>query len=414
MNNSDILNVWYEHSLVGQIWRDVTGKMGFHYNEDWMTKGFPISQQLPLNRREYSPTEGQAHKFFANLLPEAGARHHIIKDRKIVDDDFELLKEIGGECAGAFSILLPNSSVEEVSDYQHLNNETLKKVLLRKGNITNFDLKEKKPRLSLAGAQDKLPILFQNNNYFLPLGSAPSTHLLKFETADYSHVPAYEYILSKLASVIGLPVVECKFQKYNKNNFLLIKRYDRVLEKDGSIRRIHQEDFCQALGYAYTRKYQAEGGPTFKQCYEMVLNVSATPIVDTENLLKWQMFNFLAGNSDGHAKNLAIVYNQQTGVMAPFYDLVCTRAIAQIDSKLAMAIGGEFDPGKVSLAHWQNLAKECKVREEYLLKLLEETAHSLIQNASAVIKNFEDEHGSYPASQRVLKVIQKQCKKIIK
>ena len=105
MDKKNLLNVWYETQLVGQLWRDELNKIGFRYDIDWLQNGFAISQQLPLTNKEYSPSESASHAFFANLLPEGEARNRIVRNLKITDIDFELLKAIGGECAGALSIL---------------------------------------------------------------------------------------------------------------------------------------------------------------------------------------------------------------------------------------------------------------------------------------------------------------------
>lgn len=414
MQNVDKLNVWYEEDLVGKIQRDFTGRMEFQYEDKWMEDGFPISLQLPLTVKEYSAKEGKAHKFFANLLPEANARAHIIRDLKIVNSDFELLKAIGGECAGALTILPEERSVEKNSSYKLLTTASLKKFIMRKGSTIGLTPKEQRPRLSLAGAQDKCAVYYKGGNYYLPESSAPSTHIMKFEVAGYSHIPAYEYYLTQLAKKIELPTVDCELKNFEEEFFLLVKRYDRH-EFGREIRRFHQEDFCQALGISYEKKYQIDGGPSFQDCYKILQQVSINPIIDTENLIKWQIFNLLAGNSDGHAKNLALMYHANGNVrLAPFYDLVCTRAIERVDTKMALAIGGEYAPGNIHLAHWCSLAKECNIREKYLLGLLKEITEKLLDNAKDVKDKLEVEIGLYPALQRAQKVVITQCKRMIK
>jgi serine/threonine-protein kinase HipA len=414
MSNTEILKVWYESQLVGEIQRDITGHMGFTYEESWCNKGFTISQRMPLSTKIF-PSSGQdAHRFFANLLPEAGARAHIIRDLKIVNDDFELLKAIGGECAGALSILPAHIAYQPDFNYILLDDDSFRKLLLRKGSTINFTTDIMRPRLSLAGAQDKCAVLFDKGQYFLPEKCAPSTHILKFEVPDYKNIPAYEYFLAKLAESIGMLVVACDFKRYEQQQFLLITRYDRIKKLDNSIERLHQEDFCQALGMGYEKKYQLDGGPSFYDCYILIQNVSVNPILDSENLIKWQIFNVLCGNSDGHAKNLALLYNKQhRAVLAPFYDLVCTRAIERIDANLAMSVGGEFNPDNIQLMHWQRMAKECNIREQYLKKILQKTAQSLLNQLDQVKKRFGLDHGKYPAIQRVEYIIKKQCNRLL-
>lgn len=413
--SNQFLQVWHDATLVGKLWQNATGQIGFQYEKKWVDDGFALSQQLPLTTIEYQPAASKAHQFFANLLPEANARAHILRDLKISDGDYELLKAIGGECAGALSILPADHAVNLKPSYKKLSEEDLKKLLLRKGNIASLTSEKNRPRLSLAGAQDKCPILYNDGDYFLPQDASPSTHILKFEVANYRHIPAYEYFLTQLAKKINLPVVHCELKKCDGHYFLLIERYDRIIQKNKIIQRLHQEDFCQALGVNYTKKYQQEGGPSFCDAYELLKNVSAHSIIDSENLLKWQLFNIFAGNSDGHAKNLALIYNQNQQVqLAPFYDLVCTRAIERIDSSLAMSVGGEFNPDNITKKHWEKFSESSGIGKNYLNELLTQTAETLLNQVSLVKKEFEDLHGSYPALERVQLFVTKRCRKALK
>ena len=139
----------------------------------------------------------------------------------------------------------------------------------------------------------------------------------------------------------------------------------------------------------------------------------ADPVIDIERLLSWQAFNWLAGNSDGHAKNLALLYTGRTIQLAPFYDLVCTRAIARLDRRLAMGIGGETDPGKITSSHWDALASDCGVRSLYVRRLVGDMAERIVNRLSAVRSAFEESHGPTPALQRVESVVTRQCRRAI-
>ncbi|MCS5707355.1 type II toxin-antitoxin system HipA family toxin [Candidatus Berkiella cookevillensis] len=413
MNSSDILNVWYEKNLVGKLWRNEVGVMGFEYDKKWLISGFQISYQIPLKNVKYEPAEGKAHSFFANLLPEEGARDNIVRELKIPNTDFDLLRKLGSECAGALSILPIEADQEDSFHYKELNKEQLKIIILRKGSHLQDISGEPLPRLSLAGAQEKCPIYYSNEKYYLPQGTSPSSHILKFEVPNYKNIPAYEYFLTQLAKTIEIPVVDCKLKKMGEIHYLLITRYDRVLT-NGRIKRLHQEDFCQTLGISYRKKYEIDDGPKFLDCYKMLEKICTYPLKDQENLLKWQIFNFLAGNSDGHSKNISIIYKENKIELAPFYDLVCTRAIERISTKLAFSIDEKFEPSEIMLKDWLAFGKECKIKEQYLKKLIKEIATKLISNVDLVRKQFEEEHGPYPALQRVKIVINKTCSRILK
>jgi len=430
----DALNVWNEQRLVGYLWRNPVGYIGFRYDPEWIAAGgfadgtearaarqggracgFAVSRTLPLGTDDFAAEDGIAHRFFANLLPEGGVREHIVRDLKIPNTDFDLLRAIGGECAGALSILPVERLPSSERHYRPITDEELANLAARRGQIYATWPVDERPRLSLAGAQDKCPVLVRDDGYFLPQREAPSSHILKFELADYRHLPAYETFTTLLAGSVGLPVVDIELRSIEQTSYALITRYDRVWDEQGEVQRLHQEDFCQALGYAHEKKYQDGGGPSFAQCYSLIQDVSSDPAIDAQHLLRWQIFNVLAGNSDGHAKNLSLLHlpNGETR-LAPFYDLVCTRAIERIDYHLAFDVGGERNPGVITKAHWDALAKQCDIRPRFLGNLVEETTALLVENVFPIKEVFEARFGAYPALQRIEQIVTKQCQRTVK
>jgi len=413
MIDADALNVWFEDRLVGYLWRNSVGAIGFRYEPDWIdSDGFAVSRTLPLATADISAEDNVAHRFFANLLPEGGVRDRIVRDLKIPNTDFDLLRAIGGECAGALSILPVERYPSEDRSYRPLPDKELARLIAQRGQIYATLPKDKRPRLSLAGAQDKCPVLIRDDHYFLPECEAPSSHILKFEIVDYRHLPAYETFTSHLARQIDLPVVNIELHSIRERFYAQIERYDRVRDERGELQRLHQEDFCQALGYGHEKKYQDSGGPTFADCYQMLRDTSTEPAFDTQNLLRWQIFNVLAGNSDGHAKNLSLLYLQNDEIrLSPFYDLVCTRAIERIDLHLAFDVGGQRDPMQISTKHWDTLAEECDVGSRFLRRLLQETADSLLQQVGKTKGLFEAQYGNYPSLQRIERIVTQQCQR---
>jgi len=411
----DALNVWHEQRLVGYLWRTPVGAIGFRYDPEWITAGgFAISHTLPLSSDEFAAEGALAHRFFANLLPEGGVREHIVRDLKIPNTDFDLLRAIGGECAGALSILPVERAPSDQHHYRPLTDEELANLTARRGQIYAAWPADERPRLSLAGAQDKCPVLVRDNRYFLPQGEAPSSHILKFELTDYRHLPAYETFTTLLAGSIGLPATNIKLHSVGQTRYAQIARYDRIWDELGEVQRLHQEDFCQALGYGHEKKYQESGGPSFSQCYRLVQDVSSDPAIDTLYLLRWQIFNVLAGNSDGHAKNLSLLHLLNGEIrLAPFYDLVCTRAIERIDYHLAFDIGGERNPAVITPTHWERFARKCDIRPRFLAGQVEETATLLLENLIPTKERFEARFGDYPALQRIEQIVATQCRRVV-
>jgi serine/threonine-protein kinase HipA len=416
MIDPDGLNVWRGQSLVGFLWRNPLGQIGFNYDEEWLvsTERFPLSITLPLQLGEFSPEEGLAHRFFANLLPEGSARDQIVRDLKISNTDFDLLRAIGGECAGAVTLLRTEQTPTLEHTYQELTNQEVSELVKRKGQPFTRNGNER-PRLSLAGAQSKCPVLYKDNTYWLPQRESPSSHILKFEISDYRHLPAYETFTMHLAAHVGLEVVDISLQYTGKDPFALIARYDRAVNDQGHIERYHQEDFCQALGYGHQKKYQEDGGATFADCYRLLAEVATNPAVDLDRLLRWQIFNVLAGNSDGHAKNLSLLYLPGGVVtLTPFYDLICTRAIKRIDEHLAFSIGGERNPSLVTDAHWEILAKDCGVNPRYIRGSVKKLAEALLLGVKVVRETFEAQYGEYRALEEIEKVVITQCRRALK
>ena len=212
MLDPDGLNVWCDQRLVGYLWRNTQGLMGFRYDEGWLARGgFRVSHTLPLRHEEFAPEDGFAHRFFANLLPEGGVRERTVRDLKIPNTDFDLLRAIGGECAGALSVLQAEHKPSTEHRYHRITDEELAGLAARRGRIHTWTENER-PRLSLAGAQDKCPVLVAEHTFWLPKKESPSSHILKFELSDYRHVPAYETFATLLARAIGLPVVDIRLQ----------------------------------------------------------------------------------------------------------------------------------------------------------------------------------------------------------
>jgi serine/threonine-protein kinase HipA len=170
---------------------------------------------------------------------------------------------------------------------------------------------------------------------------------------------------------------------------------------------------CQALARRPAEKYESEGGPSLAECVRVLRDHSRSPLVDVERLLRWVVFNLVAGNADAHAKNLALVYDERgrPPVLAPFYDLVCTRAYRQLDRRLAMAIGSEPDPGHVALRHWHALATALDIGTRALLgivsALLDEAKPALERTLAA----FREQHGDHPVIGMVAPIVRRNLRR---
>jgi serine/threonine-protein kinase HipA len=343
---------------------------------------------LPLRKEPY--IDDTARPFFANLLPESEIRKVIARQLRISEEnDFAILREIGGECAGAVSVLPEDSFPQENPGYRELDEEELHRIIAELPRRP-FLVGEKGVRLSLAGAQNKLPIYMEGNRIFIATGNAPSTHILKPLIQGLAETVENEAFCMMLASRMSLSVPKVTIRP-GRDRLYIVERFDREREKDGKILRLHQEDFCQALGVLPDQKYEGEGGPSLARCFGLLKEKSTSPAADQKALLSWVIFNFLIGNADAHAKNLAILYTVRGPRLAPFYDLICTRVYPDLTDRMAMRIGGENRPDWIQSRHWERFSAEINIKPRLVLQTLREMPQRIIPQADALAKDFNDE-----------------------
>ncbi|MEM8678631.1 MAG: type II toxin-antitoxin system HipA family toxin [Planctomycetota bacterium] len=409
----DRLQVFFATREVGDLVADPDRKLSFQYAPDWLAAGdaFPISLSMPLRGDRYAPPV--SHNFFANLLPEANVRARVCAKLKIsADNDFELLRAIGGDCAGALSITSGTpSSDADPAKATPISDEQL--AAWSTGTVDAFSAVsgEGNVRLSLAGAQDKLPIHVADGRFLLPEDRLASTHLLKFASPFFSHLPDNEALTTLLARNLGLNVVNVQLVPTAQARVLLIERYDRVQQGAGWL-RLHQEDFCQALGIGHLQKYEKEGGPSLKQCADLIRGYCSMPALDIDGLLQWSLFNLLAGNSDAHGKNISILYGTDGSIqLAPFYDLVCTRNYERLDRHLAMNLGGETDPGLVRAHHLEQLAADLKVNSKLVTRTMEGLLERLPTTLDKTVTQFNNVYGESPVLERLPQTIRQQVRR---
>ncbi|MCA1787456.1 MAG: type II toxin-antitoxin system HipA family toxin [Desulfobacteraceae bacterium] len=242
-------------------------------------------------------------------------------------------------------------------------------------------------RISLAGAQDKLALFHKESSFYIPMNGAPSNVILKPAMAHFQASIENEYFCMMLAGSVGLKVPLVSIVQTQSQKVLLIQRYDRNFKND-VIRRIHQEDFCQAMGLSHELKYEADGGPCLKACFDLTRAYSANPIKDLQQLLEWVLYNFLIGYMDAHAKNLSFIYQGNQIRLAPFYDMMCTNIYQNLSKKLAMKIGGENRPEWIMERHWKRFSEEIKISSPVLRRRLTAFCSGLINQIDITHANF--------------------------
>jgi serine/threonine-protein kinase HipA len=241
---------------------------------------------------------------------------------------------------------------------------------------------EKGIRLSLAGAQDKVAVRIEGNEVSLPLGGAPSTHILKPAVERFVGVVFNEALRMTLATRVGIPAAKVEARKVEDIEYLLVERYDRKHVTIGDapdIERLHQEDFCQAYNIVSELKYQKEGGPSFKQCFALLRNVSTAPVIDLANLLDAAIFNYLVGNNDAHGKNFSLEYPEKEIRLAPLYDVISTTIYPELNAEMAMRIGREYSSDRVTPKDFEQLAEDAGLAKPLVRRRIPELATAAIE-----------------------------------
>ena len=384
-----VLNVWCDGRIVGQFTQDRHGDIGFAYTEAWLDDetALPLSAFLPKRPECFSRRE--CRPFFGGLLPEESQRLVAAQALGVSPaNDFALLDRLGGDVAGALQ-LLPEDQ-EPISTGLLSDQQTTP--LDEAGIVRILDALPTRPllagqeglRLSLAGAQSKVPLVLIDGQLALPVRGQATTHILKPPIARFPGTTENEAFVMKLAAAIGLNVAPVEARSANGRPFLLVERYDRLRDADGVVRRIHQEDFCQALGVPPETKYASEGGPTFKDCFELLRRVSERPGTDIAKLMDAAIFNLIVGNADAHGKNFSILYDDQGPRMAPLYDLLSTVTYPDLSPKMAMRIGKRATLAEMDADGWQAFAKDTGVGLVFIRRRVSELCDAIMKESGGL------------------------------
>jgi serine/threonine-protein kinase HipA len=377
------LEVWLFADRAGTL-ALVDGRLNFCYAPDWLSQqdAVALSASMPLQAEPFD--DRKTRPFFAGLLPEGQMRRLIAQQLQVSDqNDFALLDHIGGECAGAVTFLEPGQVLPVPTrddDVQWLSEDEVVAILdelPRRPMLAGKD----GLRLSLAGAQDKLPVVFDGARIGLPLNGTPSSHILKPAIHAVEDSVINEGFCMALAEAMQLKPAKSKIHLVLDRSFLMVERYDRLIDSQGHRQRLHQEDFCQALGVVPEMKYQNEGGPDLAQCFALVRRATRPSAPHVLRLLDYVIFNALIGNHDAHAKNFSLLYLHKepgkTAVLAPFYDTLSTAVYPTLTPKMAMKIGSKYKFSEVQARHWGQFAESIGLTKAQARRRILELARLL-------------------------------------
>jgi serine/threonine-protein kinase HipA len=361
------LDVYLHESLVGTLERHEQARMSFRYTPAWVEQGGgALSLSLPVREKPFDDQE--CRPFFAGLLPEGEFLRSIARFFQVsAENPFSVLSEIGGECAGAVSLAPPDGQPPflNAAEPRWLSEDELGRLLDEMPSPALIDDGGEEGggfRLSLAGTRDKLSVLCERDRIGITRGRPPSTHIIKKPVAELESMVANEAYCLALAAESGLDTATASPMAAGGQEGLLVRRYDRRKLAPDEVGRIHQEDFCQALGILPDLKYQAEGGPSIAICAGLVREHVSAPAVDLMAFLDALLFNLLIGNTDAHGKNFSLLLDGEGAPkLAPLYDLLSARAYWPFKRKMAMKYGGEYRGDRIRGRHLERLAFELEI-----------------------------------------------------
>jgi serine/threonine-protein kinase HipA len=408
------LPVYFEQRRVGTISVDKNGP-GFTYDPDWINLrgAFPISVTMP-----FQPDRIGSDIFLpwaANLLPESEQLRTLGQLLGMARSDaIGLLSAIGGDTAGALSIGQPGrtSSVQ----WRPMEKPEDLEQLIEELPIKPFLIGEEGVSMSLAGVQTKLAVSIDEAGHVcVPMNGSPSTHILKPDSPRLLGGVQNEAFCLTLARRLKIPTPDVTTGRAGNRTYLLVKRYDRA-NAGGRWRRLHQEDFCQALGKPPSAKYESNqtgiSGPTVREMFEATRRY-LTP-TDIVRLLDMIVFHILACNTDAHAKNYSIMIRGNGASLAPMYDVMCGEVWDSVTRNLAQKIAGEGRGDNLKSGHWQQFARECGLNPRQVLDRVGVLARSAMTEAeTAACEVAAMPAGTHPILDQTRQAVERRARLVV-
>lgn len=334
---------------IGALTSDDRGAIRFSYADSYVARRDALALSLSLPIHDGSFDDFTTRAYFDNLLQERDtARADIIAKYRLANDDLVgILYHLGKDCAGAVSVLPEGSPPTKVpgqlsNDYRPYTDDELVEIVqaLYRRQPLPRELADPSP---LAGMQSKIAVaMLPDGRFAEPVSGAPTTHILKVPQERHEHDASREHAAMLMSARAGFDTAPTEFLKIADIPVLMVERFDRKVV-DGLVTRLHQEDFCQALGLPARHKYQRpERGATGYNVPAIrgILNRTADPAGERLKFLRITLFDILLGNVDGHAKNFALFHFPGGALMTtPRYDVMPTMLDRRTTDEFAYYLG---------------------------------------------------------------------------
>ena len=419
---SDQLLVLLNGREIGRITRDRRGRLNLLYADDWREAqgAFPLSLSMPLAAAEHGHKPVEA--FLWGLLPDNDNVLNRWAQRFQVSarNPFALISNVGEDCAGAVQFVRPERIQDMTGDgpteIEWLDEAGIaERLRTLRADHAAWRIPRDTGQFSLAGAQPKTALLFEDGRWGVPSGRTPTTHILKPPTGDYDGHAENEHVCMHLASELGLITANSRVMRFEDEVAIVIERYDRQQTDDGII-RVHQEDMCQALAVLPTIKYENQGGPGVRPIVELIRSFSGRPDEDAQRFIDAVAFNWIIGGTDAHAKNYSMLIGAEGRArLAPLYDVA---SILPYDFdlqriKLAMKIGGEYRLRDIGLRQWHKLSADLKTDSEPFVQRISAMAAALPDALPTIRRAAETDGLGHPLIERLSTMLTERAQRCV-
>lgn len=419
-----MLHVLMQGRHMAQLGMDEHGNPHFAYDPAWLAspEAFPLSISLPLNRPTHAPATVSA--VIWGLLPDNdttlqgwGSRFHVSPRNPVA-----MLAHVGEDCAGAVQFVTPERLPHVLSGAADgIERLTSADVAARLSQVRR-DVGSGRwlgdiGQFSLAGAQAKIALLRLDDGWAVPSGRIPTTHILKPPGTDYTGFVENELFCLRLARALGMPTAASDQMSLDGETAICVERYDR-LHTDAGWVRVHQEDFCQALGVMPQIKYQNQGGPGASDLADVLWAHGSQPRRDVELLFNALVFNYLIGGTDAHAKNYSLLLGSGGDIrLAPLYDISSALPYPQLQKrklKLAMKIGSHYRWWDIRLDDWRTTAEAMRLGSDAALKALAAMCLQLPDMAQQQHRLLQQQGIDHPVLETLVQEIKGSCERCLR
>lgn len=373
---NDRLVVLIGDHVAGELRRDRRDQLEFAYDEDYRSRRDPTPLSLSMPVQVQRHTDDSVTPWLWGLLPDNDRvlRRWAERFQVSAGSPFGLLASpVGLDCAGAVRFVRESGladAAQRDGAIRWLTDAQVAERLRELQRDTSAWLgADFTGRFSLAGAQAKTALVYQDGRWGLPEGAEATSHILKPAITGFDDHDLNEHLCLRAASLLGLPVVRTELVRVAGQSAVAIQRYDRARRPGGTRIRVHQEDVCQALGLHPSMKYQAEGGPGPADVVALLRRVipagaASDAVWRFADALLW---NWVIAGTDAHAKNYSLLLQGGQVRLAPLYDIASALPYAhERDLKMAMKLGGDYRLHVQRAGTWTTLASDLGVEADRL------------------------------------------------